>query len=145
MRPCTLQDFQDVGYIVPEERRAVYTNRLCPDRDFYQYLQIKNGYNAIKERQAFSIKIYKCNDENRPKGSLPCHSDAVIQKLNKLLVFTIYQTEADVEFGNPELVGKSPLHISDKFHSQFQLNIGEYRDNNNYFQYNKVITEDNRF
>jgi hypothetical protein len=145
MKLCTLQDFEDVGFTVPSERMPSYTDRLCPDRDFYELMQIKNGYTNSKEREAFAIKIYKCKDENRKQGSLQCHSDTVIEKLYKTLVFTLYQTEADVEFGNPELVGKSPLHTSDKFHSQFQLNLNTYHDNNNYFEYNEVLTEDNRF
>ena len=35
--------------------------------------------------------------------------------------------------------------MNDQFHSQFVLNPTEYRDNNNYIQFNKVTTFDDKW
>ena len=40
---------------------------------------------------------------------------------------------------------QKPLVTVDKFHSQFQLSVGKYRDNNNFMEYNSVEAQDDRY
>ena len=49
------------------------------------------------------------------------------------------------ELGKKDNLGKSPIHLQNKLHSQFSLKHGKYRDNNNYITYNTIFTQDNRF
>ena len=51
----------------------------------------------------------------------------------------------EAELGSSRNLGKYPLSAQNTFHSQFQLQEGKYRDNNNYLKHNQVITKDDRF
>ena len=62
---CTLEDFERVGLKVPKSEQDSYSQRLCPDADFMKHLQIKNGYSNTEDREAFVLKILKCNNDNR--------------------------------------------------------------------------------
>lgn len=46
---------------------------------------------------------------------------------------------------SPETIGKNPLTTISKFHSQFELNLNQYRDNNNYIRINQAEVSDNRW
>ena len=49
-----------------------------------------------------------------------------------------------IQLRNNKEPAANPLLISDDFHSQFALDINQYRDNNNFVRHNKVETHDNR-
>ena len=57
---------------------------------------------------------------------------------------SFYIIEDNIELSNRSQYGSSPLKAYEKFHSQFQLKLNQYRDNNNFLQYNHVETNDNR-
>ena len=85
--------------------------RLCPDIEkMASFLKIKNGYSNVVDRASFSLNIYKCNSTN-------CHSPKKIGKMLNTMMFNIYTVTQDVEIGNYENYGKTPLLSGDKFHS----------------------------
>lgn len=76
-----------------------------------------------------------------PDG-IKCRDITDVDLLFKKIFVTLHYLEGNVEFGNPENIGKGAVRILDAFHSQFQLKTAEYRDNNNFLKYNSVLTFD---
>ena len=75
-----------------------------------------------------------------------CYDTPEVDALLKELYFTFYTVDVNIEFGNLNTpIDKSPLRIADAFNSQFQLNLEEYRDNNNFLQFNDVTTQVSRW
>ena len=61
------------------------------------------------------------------------------------LMFNVFILSDDVELGNNENFGSSPIISKDVFHSQFKLNLETYRDNNNFLVHNHISTSDARY
>ena len=57
------------------------------------------------------------------------------------LYFTFYVVEDNIQFGE---MGQKPYLTVNKFHSQFQLTVDTYRDNNNFIKINKATTTESR-
>lgn len=56
-------------------------------------------------------------------------------------MFSLYVLEDYIQFKE---IGKLPYTTIDKFHSQFQLIATQYRDNNNFIQFNRAISTESR-
>ena len=56
---CKEKDFQDNGFEIPEDKKDVYLNRLCPQSNVDLYL--RNAYTNERNRKSFQIEIVKCN------------------------------------------------------------------------------------
>ena len=63
----------------------------------------------------------------------------------KFFYFTLYYLDEDVEFANTDNFHKKPTTTMDLIHSQFQLDLNEYRDNNNFIKINNIETKDQRY
>ena len=63
-----------------------------------------------------------------------CASQDAVKKLLGQLMATMYFIDEKVEFKRN--LGGSPLKTIDAFHSQFQIEPHEYRDNNNFLVHN---------
>ena len=61
------------------------------------------------------------------------------------MMFNVYILRQDVEIGNKNNYFESPLITKDTFHSQFKLDMDQYRDNNNFMIHNEVTTDDSRW
>ena len=101
-------------------------------------LVIKNGYSNKKERISFSIQAVLCNT----KAGETCASNENLDLFLESMYFTMYVLEETIAFGQKENIGKKPISVTDKFHSQFQLNRLKYKDNNNFIQFNDVEADD---
>ena len=118
-----------------------FSKRMCPNfEQFQDLLKVKGSYSNNFERQSFSIEIHACNKHYNPN----CKEEPEIEQLLKYLYFTMYTVQAKVQFVNQKDPAASPMIFSDEFHSQFQLSIETYRDNNNFLRHNSVQTSDNR-
>ena len=73
------------------------------------FLKIKNKY-IDQERISFSLEIVKCSGEN-------CKSESEISKLLEGIHFSVLTLGQDIELGNSQNYGKSPLKVIDNFHS----------------------------
>ena len=78
-------------------------------------MSIKNDYTNQRDRESFQIEIVRCDDSNGNINN--CHGDTPTTNLLEKVFFTFYNTEQNVEFGDPKNLGISPLRISDAFHS----------------------------
>ena len=58
---------------------------------------------------------------------------------------TLFYIDHRVEFNDKDNLGKSPLNVFDKFHSEFQIKSNEYQDRNNFLVHKKCVTHDERF
>ena len=101
---------------------------------------MKNGYSNYDDRVSYSVEIVKCN----PEVDKDCKNDALAEKLLSQIFFTLYNIEELVDFKNPEKLKGRPIRTQDSFHSQFQLKVDRYRDNNNFLRLNKVEASDDR-
>lgn len=139
MVPCTEEHFR-LNNFFPDETSSknYFSKRICPDieamKDFWI---LRNGYTNMTERQSFNMQVALCNQTN----DASCRDPADISFLLDKLFFTIYVVEDNVQFGD---IGKNPFMTVNKFHSQFALNIEEYRDNNNFIKVNKATSSDTR-
>lgn len=59
------------------------------------------------------------------------------------MVFSLFMMHGKISFGSE--IHESPIVTQDVFHSQFQLDLNKYRDNNNMLRINSVWTKDARF
>jgi hypothetical protein len=66
-----------------------------------------------------------------------CKSDGSIEKLLQNIQFTFNILEGSIQFANTDKVA-SPVKTRDAFHSQFQLSLSKYIDNNNFLRINEV-------
>ena len=85
-----------------------YKNRVCPMNNIDDFLAIKNDYTDAKDRESFQIEIIKCDHtipENNCRG--PTQSKALLNKI----YFTMYYTDHNVEFGDINNLGSSPLRL----------------------------------
>ena len=105
-----------------------------------EQLRVKNSYSNKEHRVSFSIQVVIC-DSSEPEDD--CANIELIDEFLDDIYFTTYILQENIEFGDISNIGKRPVKANDKFHSQFVLNTKEYRDNNNFIQFNHVVTNDN--
>jgi len=74
----------------------------------------------------------KCDKDKNTE----CKSKEAIALLLDKIMVTMWYVDERVEFNDPSNLGGSPMKSIDVFHSQFQLNPDQYRDNNNFLVYN---------
>ena len=116
MIACTKEMFSDLDEDsqLPEFK---IQKRLCPDMEkIKDDLKVKNSYSNKKERVSFSIQAVLCDQPNEN-----CADPEKIDQFLKDIFFTSYILEENVEFGDISNIGKRPISVNDKFHSQFML------------------------
>ena len=120
--------------MTPQEKDE-FPKRMCPDIEPIKHmLKMKNIYSDLDDRRSFSLEIIRCKeDPNDP--SFKCKTKDEMNLLFPELYFTFYYIEENIAFGDSTNIGKRPITSSDKFHSQFQIELGKSRDNNNYLSY----------
>lgn len=95
-------------------------------------------YNNEELRHSFSVEIHKCNlTEN-----INCKNDSDIEEFLKQTYFTLNMVDNNIEFLSKKEV---PIRSGESFHSQFQLSLNSYLDNNNFLRINRITTKDARF
>ena len=140
-RNCQTKDFTDKGY-TPDTQFNIKLGKvnLCPDIDADdEFYKIEGKYSNMTFRQSFSVEIMKCHNET--DGT--CKEDSDIKLFLKQFSYTFYTLQERVNFVD-ENYNKYPLVTQNSFHSQFVLNLDQYRDNNNFVRINEVETNDNR-
>lgn len=103
-------------------------------------LRVKNSYTDQDERVSFSIQAVACDNETET-----CADPGAVEKFFEDVYFTAYILKENIAFGEKSNIGKRPVSVNDQFHSQFMLNPGQYRDCNNFVEFNKVTTSDNKW
>ena len=68
----------------------------------------------------------------------------MIEELLTEVFLTVYHANGKAELRTEDHTDV-PVTVVEEFHSQFQLDANQYRDNNNYIRYNMVETQDSRF
>ena len=106
-----------------------------------EHLQLKNNYTNKEDRISFSFEVIKCNKEYDDS----CKSDEEIDIVLQQIYFTFFILDNNVVLANPDKIGYNPITTHERFYSQFKLQLGSYRDNNNFYNYNKVTTNDNKW
>jgi hypothetical protein len=140
-RNCRVEDFSSRKYVGDSKFQSSIPNMLCPNTEKFKDLYIiKNGYTNYDFRQSFSIKVLECNIEVNPN----CRSSEEQKNFLKAFYFTMYTVFERVEF-TQENMGKEVMKTLNQFHSQFKLNLKEYRDNNNFLRINTVEKNDDRW
>lgn len=79
---------------------------LCPSMEG---VDLKGKYNDV-DRNSFSIQILTCN---KITYSGICKTDDEIGRLLKSVYFNLYTISQDIELGNSQNYGKSPLTVID--------------------------------
>jgi len=62
-----------------------------------------------------------------------------------LTYFNLYTLDEQIDFTNRENIGKRPIRVSDIIYTQFQLQLNQMRDTNNFLIHNSVETRDQIF
>ena len=78
----------------------------------------------------------KCNKKNN--DNKPCKNDIDIEKALQNMYLTLFHSETNLNF---EHTDESPLLVSDGYHSQVQLSLKKYVDNNNFLRLNHVTLQ----
>ena len=134
MVQCDKEMFKALGEEVISDETL--KRRLCPDMNSIKdFLRVKNSYNDKDERVSFSMQAVSCDSDVEE-----CADPASIDQFFEDIYFTLYVLLENIAFGDNSSIGKRPVAVHDQFHSQFVLNPNQYRDNNNYIQFNKVTT-----
>lgn len=90
------------------------------------------------------MEIHKCNRTRNPN----CKSDEEIERGLNQVYFTFYTIQEREVFVVPEqgeYTNHSHILTKDIFHSQFQLGLDKYIDNNNFFRIHSMRIKDHRF
>jgi hypothetical protein len=138
MVQCDKEMFKALGEEVSQD---ILNKRLCPDMNTIKdILRVKNSYTDKDERVSFSMQAVACDSDTEE-----CADPTAIEQFFEDIYFTIYILKENIAFGDNSNIGQRPISVNDQFHSQFILNANQYRDNNNYIQFNKVTTFDDKF
>jgi hypothetical protein len=100
-RNCRVEDFRKRKYFGGLKFEDNVPSFLCPDtdREFSDFLQIKNGYSNATFRQSFSIKAFQCNTDLNKN----CKNQNITAKFLKTFYFTMYILTERVEFNQTNL------------------------------------------
>ena len=127
---CSKEDFQKNGL---EKISFDPSKYLCPDTDYLKdNYKLKNSYEQKIDRVAVNYQVIKCN----PKMVKNCKKSKEIRKFLQQIYITKYFVEESLDFKKEH----RPVTTSFHFHQQFQLNLDEHRDNNNFIRGNTITT-----
>jgi hypothetical protein len=120
---CDLADFTDKGFPVDGSFKAKVPSLLCPDlSEKPEQFMVEGKYTNSSFRQSFSIEVSVCNQTQSH-----CKNETEIQRFLSGYYFTLYNLQMKLLFNKENLL-KNPLVAERQFHSQFTLNVKEYRD-----------------
>lgn len=136
MVPCTEEMFKANNFVPDKVQTQFFNKRICPDTEaMKEFWILRNGYTSSKNRRSFNVQAALCDE------GPDCAPREDIAFLLDKLYFTFYVVEDNIQFGD---LGEKPFLTVNKFHSQFQLSIDKYRDNNNFIKINKATTTESR-